>query len=264
MSMEDFKSHLSPASKQRRGISTHIDLKTLLLPGSADIIHSPNVRAALRMKLLQFVEDVRPAYYGTFTKRSHIVKSHQPLAQDTDILDYNVDSEAEWEPEGEGEDINSDEDEDDTNAEVIDPEDVMFINHEAIHLTNTLLIQVGWLVPEGYLSDNEGVEDEDEGDRPSNKPAFNQQKNGSKRGTFRKIVLGPLFEGETEDDEVMKPFATHLFVEVTKEGYNPFYKEPSKPSSNITFASSTKTEFTAEHKNALINVSNEKNGLMAG
>lgn len=79
------------------------------------------------MKLLQFAEDVRPAYYGTFTKKSHTIKGATPLAKDTDILDYDVDSEAEWEPEGEGEDINSDDEDEDANGEVIDPEDVCMI-----------------------------------------------------------------------------------------------------------------------------------------
>jgi len=81
------------------------------------------------MKLLQFKEDVRPAYYGTFTKQSSIVSGRRPFSQDVDKLDYDVDSEAEWEPEGEGEDIHSgDEDEEDPNTDMIDPEDVSCID----------------------------------------------------------------------------------------------------------------------------------------
>lgn len=120
-----FLSELSPEAKQRRGVSSSIDIRTLLLPGSANILNSPNTRMALRMKLLQFTEDVRPAYYGTFTQKSDIITSRTPFALDTSKLDYDVDSEAEWEPEGEGEEIHSgDEDEDDA-ADIIDPEDVI-------------------------------------------------------------------------------------------------------------------------------------------
>lgn len=125
VSIQNFISEITPESKQKRGVSTHVDIRTLLLPGASDILQIPNVRMVLRMKLLQFNDNVRPAYYGTFTKQSRIINGRRPFAQDVDKLDYDVDSEAEWEPEGEGEDIHSgDEDEDDPNTDMIDPEDV--------------------------------------------------------------------------------------------------------------------------------------------
>ncbi|KAI8645240.1 chromatin assembly factor 1 subunit A-domain-containing protein [Parasitella parasitica] len=197
----------------------------------------------LRMKLLQFAENVRPAYYGTFTKQSCIVNSRRPFAQDIDKFDYDIDSEAEWEPEGEGEDIHSgDEDDDDPNTDMIDPEDA------------------GWLVPEGYLSDNEGVE---EGDRQQKLSKPSDLQNSSKRIAFRKIVLGPFFEGEAAmEDEAMRPFETQFMVDVPREGFNPFYKEPvsCSPNNNTASPASTphKIEFTDEHTNALISVINEK------
>lgn len=125
VSIQNFLSHMTPDAKEKRGVSTHVDIRTLLLPGASDILQVPNVRMVLRMKLLQFKEDVRPAYYGTFTKQSRVVCGRRPFAQDVDQLDYDVDSEAEWEPEGEGEDIHSgDEDDEDPNTDMIDPEDV--------------------------------------------------------------------------------------------------------------------------------------------
>jgi hypothetical protein len=125
VSVDNFLAKINHDSKQKRGVSTHVDIRTLLLPGSADILHVPNVRMVLRMKLLQFTENVRPAYYGTFTQKSHKVTGKRPFEMDQDKLDYDHDSEAEWEPEGEGEDIVSgDEDEDDPNSDMIDPEDV--------------------------------------------------------------------------------------------------------------------------------------------
>ncbi|GMF26838.1 unnamed protein product [Phytophthora lilii] len=68
------------------------------------------------MKLLQFYENVRPAYYGTFSTRSRLFRGgRRPLAQYTKI-DYSVDSDDEWEEEEPGEslsDADSDGDESD-------------------------------------------------------------------------------------------------------------------------------------------------------
>lgn len=68
------------------------------------------------MKLLQFHEDVRPAYYGTWSKPDqHIVTGKRPFAKDTSVLDYDYDSEAEWDYDVDGDDIctlDPDEDED--------------------------------------------------------------------------------------------------------------------------------------------------------
>lgn len=61
-------------------------------------------------------------------------------------------------------------------------------------------------MPEGYLSDSEGVDDEEgESRRVSVKHA-------SKRVAIRKVVLGPYFEGETEEMEVFRQYETHFFT----------------------------------------------------
>ncbi|KAG1194310.1 hypothetical protein G6F70_008880 [Rhizopus microsporus] len=142
INIHTFLSELPSEAKQKRGFTPSIDIRTLLLPGSADLLNTPHVRMTLRMKLLQFTEDVRPAYYGTFTQKSSVITGKTPFAQDTSNFDYEVDSEAEWEPEGEGEEINSGDEDEEEVSDYVDPEDS------------------GWVVPEGYLSDNEGVEGE--------------------------------------------------------------------------------------------------------
>ncbi|CAG8450132.1 15669_t:CDS:2 [Dentiscutata erythropus] len=43
------------------------------------------------MKLLQFEENYRPPYYGTWTKSSKIISGRRPFAKDTSILDYEYD-----------------------------------------------------------------------------------------------------------------------------------------------------------------------------
>ncbi|VDP09010.1 unnamed protein product, partial [Schistosoma curassoni] len=59
----------------------------------------------LRAKLFQFVENYRPAYYGTWRRRSRIVTGRRPFARDDYQLDYSIDSDDEWEEEEPGESI---------------------------------------------------------------------------------------------------------------------------------------------------------------
>ncbi|KAI8971230.1 chromatin assembly factor 1 subunit A-domain-containing protein [Pilobolus umbonatus] len=189
------------------------------------------------MKLLQFAEDVRPAYYGTITRKSNSISATDPFAKDSDLIDYDMDSEAEWEPEGEGEDIHSgDEDEDDTAIELDNSEDA------------------GWLVPEGYLSENEGGEDNDG-------RKIHRKNSSTKRTFIRKIVLGPYFEGESEGGEAMKPFEAQFFLDDMQEAYDPFKKDvviktPCSVAAPVINVS--KSEFTEVHTNALIDLINVK------
>jgi chromatin assembly factor 1 subunit A len=64
------------------------------------------------MKYLHFPEDVRPPYYGTYTKphTSHegAKLSRNPFSRALHEADYDYDSEAEWEEPEEGEDLDSD------------------------------------------------------------------------------------------------------------------------------------------------------------
>lgn len=64
----------------------------------------------LRMKLLRFHENHRPTYYGTWSKKSLVVKGRKPFVKD-EALDYEFDSDDEWEDEPEGEDIGNSGDE---------------------------------------------------------------------------------------------------------------------------------------------------------
>jgi chromatin assembly factor 1 subunit A len=61
-----------------------------------------------KYKFLSFFEDHRPAYHGTWCKKSKVVTGRTPFGQDKKQLNYDEDSEAEWE-EGDdelGEDLN--------------------------------------------------------------------------------------------------------------------------------------------------------------
>lgn len=85
------------------------------------------------MKSLRFGEDVRPPYYGTFTKQLSKTQAHKvcrtPYARVLPEINYDYDSEAEWEEPEEGEDLDSEgeedasDDGDDDMDEFLDDED---------------------------------------------------------------------------------------------------------------------------------------------
>uniref|UniRef100_A0A8C3V9B2 Chromatin assembly factor 1 subunit A n=1 Tax=Catharus ustulatus TaxID=91951 RepID=A0A8C3V9B2_CATUS len=94
-----------------------------------------------RMKLLQFCENHRPAYWGTWNKRSSLIHGRNPWSKDTKLLDYEVDSDEEWEEEEPGESLSHSEEDDEEEGEDEDEDD-------------------GFFVPHGYLSEDEGVTEE--------------------------------------------------------------------------------------------------------
>ena len=77
----------------------------------------------VRAKLLQFCENQRPPYWGTWTKRSKCVGPRRPLGQDKEAFDYEYDSDDDWEEEpAEGESL-SDEEKDKEDEETEEDKD---------------------------------------------------------------------------------------------------------------------------------------------
>lgn len=70
----------------------------------------------IAMKYLHFPEDVRPPYYGTYTKPHTMQEAarlaRNPFSRTLREADYDYDSEAEWEEPEEGEDLDSEGEED--------------------------------------------------------------------------------------------------------------------------------------------------------
>ncbi|KAL0302919.1 UNVERIFIED_CONTAM: Chromatin assembly factor 1 subunit FAS1 [Sesamum radiatum] len=113
-------------------------------------------------QLLQFDKSYRPAFYGVWPRKRQVnnraegiqvVKARHPFAKDPDI-DYEIDSDEEWEEDEPGESLSDcDKDDEDENTEGHlkgDDEDES---------------EDGFFVPDGYLSENEGVQaDEMESD----------------------------------------------------------------------------------------------------
>ena len=97
------------------------------------------------MKLLQFYEDVRPPYFGTFVKRDKghaLVSGRRPFGRSA-VLDYEYDSEAEWEPEPE---------------DAVDVEQSAGEEEEEEGLDGEEVGEDDWMVPHGYLSEDEGID----------------------------------------------------------------------------------------------------------
>ncbi|KAG0235256.1 Chromatin assembly factor 1, subunit A [Actinomortierella wolfii] len=131
---------------------------------------------ALKMRLLQFAENYRPAYYGTWSKRSAKVTGRRFLGKDTDILDYDFDSEAEWEEDEEGEELKSDDDEEEDDISDQEEED-------------------DWLVPEGYLSEDEGLDQE--GEEGGRKERTVKKTQGTRKPLLAQLVpviVGPIYQ----------------------------------------------------------------------
>ncbi|KAI3470376.1 hypothetical protein Pfo_027039 [Paulownia fortunei] len=96
-------------------------------------------------KLLQFDKSYRPAFYGVWPRKSQVVGARHPFVKDPDI-DYEIDSDEEWAEDEPGESLSDcDKDDEDESMEghlKDDDEDES---------------EDGFFVPDGYLSENEGV-----------------------------------------------------------------------------------------------------------
>lgn len=98
-----------------------------------------------RKQLLQFDKSYRPAFYGIWPKKSNVVGPRHPLKKDPN-LDYDIDSDEEWEEEEPGESLSDSEK---------DEEEIL---HEGSLKADEEESEDGFFVPDGYLSENEGVE----------------------------------------------------------------------------------------------------------
>ncbi|NXI84098.1 CAF1A factor, partial [Rhipidura dahli] len=140
-----------------------------------------------RMKLLQFSENHRPAYWGTWNKRTSLIRARNPWAKDTTLLDYEVDSDEEWEEEEPGESLSHSEEDDEEEGEDEDEDD-------------------GFFVPHGYLSEDEGVTEECD---PENQKVRQKLKakewdeliaKGKRFHVLQPVKIGCVWEGAAEDN----------------------------------------------------------------
>ncbi|KAI9473697.1 MAG: chromatin assembly factor 1 subunit A-domain-containing protein [Benjaminiella poitrasii] len=189
----------------------------------------------LKMKLLQFYEDVRPAYYGTWTKainfhETSMVTGRRPFAKDENLLNYNYDSEAEWDNDVDPLDdiyiLSPDDNNSVIFADTVDEgegEGAKIANEEEEEETNK------WVVPEGYLSEDEGIfiqrRRRPKPYRPIRSRPAKWPMASNKHFPMKPFILGPSFELPDEpENHPLSDFRLHMFVDDNYKngGYSPF------------------------------------------
>ncbi|XP_061634253.1 chromatin assembly factor 1 subunit A isoform X2 [Phyllopteryx taeniolatus] len=171
------------------------------------------------MKLLLFRENHRPAYWGTWRKKSLHISPRCPLRKDTDLLDYEVDSDEEWEEEEPGESLSHSEGEDEEEGGEDDDDND------------------GFFVPHGYLSDDEGaLEEADGGDLEKQK--LQQRRKAreweelmstkNKMKVLQPVVRGCLWEGEGPVSDLLQSYAACLIEPVPKADMSPSPEEQTE------------------------------------
>ncbi|XP_022207766.2 chromatin assembly factor 1 subunit A-A [Nilaparvata lugens] len=105
-------------------------------------VHKEKKAKRFKAKLLQFDENRRPPYWGTWRKKSATIGARRPFNLDKTIFEYDVDSDDEWEEEEPGESLRGSDDENEKESE------------DEYEVDNKVF------VPHGYLSDEEMQEDD--------------------------------------------------------------------------------------------------------
>ncbi|XP_060934415.1 chromatin assembly factor 1 subunit A [Limanda limanda] len=158
------------------------------------------------MKLLRFHENYRPAYWGTWSKKSTQISPRCPLTQDKDLLDYEVDSDEEWEEEEPGESLSHSEGEDEEEGGEDDDDND------------------GFYVPHGYLSDDEVALEEESGDQENQKLRQKLKarewdelmSTKKKMKVLEPVVRGCMWEGEGPGLELLQAYALCLVEPLPK------------------------------------------------
>ncbi|CAJ0861349.1 13130_t:CDS:2, partial [Entrophospora sp. SA101] len=164
-----------------------------------DKLNLLNDKSKVWIKLLQFGENHRPSYYGTWTKTSKKITGRRPFAKDPDYFDYDYDSEAEWELD-DGEELKN------------------------------------FLVPDSYLSEDEGVEESDESinlsaeSSPNKKNVVRKERGHRMIEPMKEMVIGPIFEEVLGDknhqlSEYSIQFLNYNNVQIVNESLAESYED---------------------------------------
>ncbi|XP_042333717.1 chromatin assembly factor 1 subunit A isoform X2 [Sceloporus undulatus] len=164
----------------------------VVIVGSSQAGDVPERKKFGRMKLLQFCENHRPAYWGTWNRKTSVISPRNPWSKDEKLLDYEVESDEEWEEEEPGESLSHSEGDDDEDGGEEEDEDD------------------GFFVPHGYLSEDEGVTEECD---PENHKARQKLKakewdelitKGKRFRILQPVKIGCIWEG-TENGDSTSP-----------------------------------------------------------
>jgi chromatin assembly factor 1 subunit A len=125
-----FQQELEPYKVERGFAATPVHAIVELVNGtssnSIDLTYTQGERpqdllGSITMKYFEFGEDVRPPYYGTWSRPQSVENARRlarnPFQQILPEVNYDYDSEAEWEEPEDGEDLDSDGEEDEEDGE---------------------------------------------------------------------------------------------------------------------------------------------------
>ncbi|XP_066552318.1 chromatin assembly factor 1 subunit A [Amia ocellicauda] len=167
-----------------------------------------------RLKLLQFHENYRPAYWGTWSKKSQHISPRCPLRQDKDLLDYELDSDEEWEEEEPGESLSHSEGEEEEEG------------GEGVEAGDDDEDDDGFFVPHGYLSEGEGASEPEEATDPENQKVRARlkarewdelQAKGKKFRVLEPVVIGCVWEGQGSEVRTLQQHAVCLLEALPRD-----------------------------------------------
>ncbi|GAB2277152.1 hypothetical protein Dimus_011859 [Dionaea muscipula] len=116
--------------------------------GNVDGTASGHQKRTRCKQLLQFHMSCRPAFYGVCPRKSAVVGPRHPLRKDPDLV-YDVDSDLEWEEEDPGESLSD-----------CEKDEEESLDEACMKADEEVESDDGFFVPDGYLSENEGVEND--------------------------------------------------------------------------------------------------------
>ncbi|CAO3696827.1 unnamed protein product [Rhizopus stolonifer] len=203
---KQFFNSLSAQAKRKRGYKMDVDVHQAIMKNDSEALDS------LRMKLLSFYEDVRQPYYGTCSKTSEFVTGLTPFGKDNVMLDYDEDSELEWDHDVDMDDVHdlmlSSPVAFDTSSSSSEDESSVLDKNEKR--------EDRWIVPDGYLTDNENRKRFVKC-RPAQVP--------DSSGIMNTVILGPSFESTHEhENHPLSDYKLHRIEEHPIEGCTAFNK----------------------------------------
>lgn len=134
--------------------------------GTKSARKASDLLAAIPIKYLQFAEDVRPPYIGTYSKilepQAHSNLRRNPFSRTLPAVNYDYDSEAEWEEPGEGEDLESEGEEEDEDEDADDIEEFLDDAEETGEPSSKRRLMCGDLEPisTGLCWENHGAQNQ--------------------------------------------------------------------------------------------------------
>lgn len=177
-------------SELRQGYKPHKtkrEWRRTFAPKKADIIILDEVKGGgdeakiYKAKFLKFHENYRPAWFGTWRKRSRRVTGRRPFGKDGKMLNYEVDSEEEWEEEEAGESIKG------SDSEHSNEEDNYEIDNDIF-------------VPHGYLSGSEGENEEMDVKGTLRESEIIASRNRVKVKSMKPYYIGPIWANNKENE----------------------------------------------------------------